>query len=164
MGSCGVMDVFMWGEYKPCRNQKTLLLFFPHSNINSLPVWGDGGQAGALEGGSRPHTTAHSCPPGPAKTQGSLYRMCLHTRTHTHTAIPPPPVASPPPHTFPSITCPFQPPLLSAQGTPRLRSPYPHGARSHTAHALADSPPLTTAERYIARCYFGFNRLNVAAA
>lgn len=85
------------------------------------------------------HIPVHLALPRP---QGH-FTGCVYTHSHT-----PPFATSPPPHTFPSITCPLPALLLSAPGTPWLRSPYPHDARSHTALALIDSPPLTTAERY----------------
>lgn len=58
--------------------------YFPTANINSLLVWGDGEQAGTLEGVSHPRTTAHSCPPGSAR---ALVHLTGCVRLHRHTSL-----------------------------------------------------------------------------
>lgn len=135
--------VCVWGVWEN-PDDTARAVIFPQYNINSLLVWGDGGQAGALKGGSHLHTTAHSCPPGPAKAPGRL-TGCVYTHMHLSSS-------SPShlyfyhlsPHLFSNFS-PHQGPLGSGL--------CPHHAWLHKALALADSPPLTTVERHDAHVY-----------
>lgn len=119
-------------------------VIFPQCNINSLLVWGDGGQAGALKGGSHPHTTAHSCPPGPARDLGHL-TGCVHIHTSLLHLLAP--FLH---HLFPHLVA--SPPLLLIRDPLAEVSTEKH-AWSHQGLALTDSPPLTTVERHDARIH-----------
>lgn len=102
-------------------------VIFPQHNINSLLVWGDGGQAGAHEGGSRPHTTTHSRSTWPWQGPvGQLQAVLTHTHTHKHIHTHP----SSSSHLF-SITC-----FLTSVPTPR-----PSGGRSLPTSRLVTSGP-----------------------
>ena len=104
--------VCVWGVWEN-PDDIARAVMFPQHNINSLLVWGDGGQAGALKGGSHLHTTAHSCPPGPAKAPGRL-TGCVYTHA-SFLLLPLTPILLSP------VSSPlFQ--LFSSSGTPWLRS------------------------------------------
>lgn len=102
-------------------------------------MWGDGGQSGALEGGSHPRTTAHSCPPGPAKGLG-------HLTGSVQIQIS---LLLPPSHTFlsdplsPYLPASFPPPHWGPLG----RGLGSHRAKSQRSLTRTDFPPLTSVER-----------------
>ena len=111
---------------------------FPQCNINSLLVWGDGGHAGALKGGSHPHTTAHSCPPGPATALGQ-FTGCVHI--HAPLLLLPPFLH----HLFPCLSG-STPHLLTRDPVTEVSALITDGHKV-ASHSLT-LQPLTTVERH----------------